>query len=1032
MANKLDSFQSTTGSNPAFSSSPSLSASSSSTSSSSSNTNSNSNTPPNKNEEMNTFDRFDTSSDSDKLNRDKIKINVLHESNNQLSSPSINTTANKRSNSISNGNGNNILKGHTRKHSSVSRRSSVLYVHHNHQSSISSSNNNNNNNYCDSENLNTSFSSTNSNLNDNLFNSPNISIATTPSRKGTNVLNIKTNFEDNSIPNNNSSIPNSAVNPLTLSPSTKTPLVLNSNSPAKFFNRNSTKLIDDELDNYHTNNINNNKDTNQSSHGHSNSFTHSQSHSRNFSRSSVSSTPLSPSLSASTNYLDKNINQHPRTRQFSNNNPNPLNNNINDPADSFQSVIDFYSLNSPKNFWNSVYLKLFGNSQNNDTNNDPNNNSNKSFISKLKETFPNFWVTIFSIISWYIFSLSISLYNKWMFGPHLNFQFPIIITSVHQLILFTLSITCLIIWPKFRLNYDYYNTIDYNEFKNDDDDDANDDSVTQDDDDDYDDEDSNHPRRNENIETQQPEYVKMSYLLSPKEYMTKILPCSLASAGDIGLGNTSFRFITLSLYTMIKTSSLVFVLLWGVLFKLERMTLRILTIVIIMTFGVMMMVVGQHDGNDNNHSKDTDNIAQGKLVDDNNGKIEGHTGGVGEIGNHMDNNGGVSDDSAQTDTYPVENSNNNVGYGEIIEDEDEDNDFYSDELNGNDVNDNGEPIETKIFKLSLKFFRRSTEAKSISGNSNNKVTKNLILLGSMLVLASACMSGLRWALTQIMLKKNKKTKNPILTILYISPGMCLTLIIFGSFIEGFRNFFRSPIWTEKGIILTITLIIIPGLLAFFMTLSEFILLSNASLLTLSIAGIFKELLTIFMGWLVFGDKLSFINIIGLTITLGDIIWYNFYRFEQQKEINDAKTAVANASLSSSAGNASETVNKNDDTYDVQYELNDTEDNYNSNYNYNYNYDKEIGSVNMDMTNTSGNTSTNNNNTTTASANTANANLTNTGNNGNDSSTGDVGISVRNDVDDSIVESIELNHLNVGKSRGASSSSYIIDSESKAK
>ncbi|GMG39679.1 unnamed protein product [[Candida] boidinii] len=123
-----------------------------------------------------------------------------------------------------------------------------------------------------------------------------------------------------------------------------------------------------------------------------------------------------------------------------------------------------------------------------------------------------------------------------MFGPHLNFQFPIIITSVHQFILFTLSITCLIIWPKFRLNYDYYNKAEYNEFKNDDDDDddGNNDSVIQDDDDD---EDSNNPRRNENIETQQPEYVKMSYLLSPKEYMTKILPCSLASAGDIGLEN---------------------------------------------------------------------------------------------------------------------------------------------------------------------------------------------------------------------------------------------------------------------------------------------------------------------------------------------------------------------------------------------------------------------------------------------------------------------------------------------------------------
>ncbi|GMF54625.1 unnamed protein product [[Candida] boidinii] len=226
----------------------------------------------------------------------------------------------------------------------------------------------------------------------------------------------------------------------------------------------------------------------------------------------------------------------------------------------------------------------------------------------------------------------------------------------------------------------HFNQSEYNEFKND--------VNTNDIDNEGEQEDS---IRNDNIENQQQEYVKMSYLLSPKEYLTKILPCSLASAGDIGLGNTSFRFITLSLYTMIKTSSLVFVLLWGVLFKLERMTLRILTIVIIMTFGVMMMVVGQHDsGNDDNgdSNKDTttDNISQGQLLDDNN--VDVNTG-VSEIGNVDDNNnggGGVSDDNTQSDTFPIDNSNNNnnnnnVGYGEIIEDEDDDNDFYSDELN---------------------------------------------------------------------------------------------------------------------------------------------------------------------------------------------------------------------------------------------------------------------------------------------------------------------------------------------------------------
>ena len=44
-------------------------------------------------------------------------------------------------------------------------------------------------------------------------------------------------------------------------------------------------------------------------------------------------------------------------------------------------------------------------------------------------------------------------------------------------------------------------------------------------------------------------------------YLRQIFPCSIASAGDIGLSNVSISMITLSLYTMLKTSSLMFVLI---------------------------------------------------------------------------------------------------------------------------------------------------------------------------------------------------------------------------------------------------------------------------------------------------------------------------------------------------------------------------------------------------------------------------------------------------------------------------------------
>lgn len=150
----------------------------------------------------------------------------------------------------------------------------------------------------------------------------------------------------------------------------------------------------------------------------------------------------------------------------------------------------------------------------------------KSLIKNLYIHYPNLNIIIISIILWYILSMTISVYNRWMFSTEkLNFKYPIIITSFHQLLLTFLSIISLIIFPKFRLNTN-----------------TNNNSTGE----------------------------KLNYIIPLKEYISKILPCSIASAGDIGLGNTSFRFITLSLYTMVKTSSLIFVLLWGFSLNLKN------------------------------------------------------------------------------------------------------------------------------------------------------------------------------------------------------------------------------------------------------------------------------------------------------------------------------------------------------------------------------------------------------------------------------------------------------------------------------
>lgn len=92
---------------------------------------------------------------------------------------------------------------------------------------------------------------------------------------------------------------------------------------------------------------------------------------------------------------------------------------------------------------------------------------------------------------------------------------------------------------------------------------------------------------------------------------------------------------------------------------------------------------------------------------------------------------------------------------------------------------------------------------------------------------------------------------------------------------------RSALSVLKGIVL----LLIPGIEVFFMTICEFGILQVAHVLTLSIAGIVKELLTIFVSMLLLGERLSGIrNWSGMIIILLDVAYYNYFRYQQDKKL----------------------------------------------------------------------------------------------------------------------------------------------------
>ncbi|KAL0938866.1 nucleotide-sugar transporter [Colletotrichum truncatum] len=346
-------------------------------------------------------------------------------------------------------------------------------------------------------------------------------------------------------------------------------------------------------------------------------------------------------------------------------------------------------------------------------------------------------VNIALILLWYLFSLSISLYNKWMFDKdHLNFSFPLFTTACHMLVQFGLASLVLFLIPSLR---------------------------------------PSNAQRHSDLGRSRHESEPERPLMTKMFYLTRIGPCGAATGLDIGLGNTSLKFITLTFYTMCKSSSLAFVLIFAFLFRLEKPTWRLVAIIATMTAGVVLMVSGE-----------------------------------------------VEFDP----------------------------------------------------------------------------------LGFILVISAAFFSGFRWGLTQILLLRNPATSNPFSSIFFLAPVMFLTLIVIAIPVEGFPGLFKGlELLVDKwGAFMTPLFLLFPGCIAFLMTASEFALLQRTSVVTLSIAGIFKEVVTISASAIVFHDRLTPVNFVGLITTIGAIAAYNYIKITKMRE--DAQKEVQRDHMETSESSGS--------------------------------------------------------------------------------------------------------------------------------
>ncbi|XP_020100212.1 probable sugar phosphate/phosphate translocator At1g06470 isoform X2 [Ananas comosus] len=157
--------------------------------------------------------------------------------------------------------------------------------------------------------------------------------------------------------------------------------------------------------------------------------------------------------------------------------------------------------------------------------------------------------------------------------------------------------------------------------------------------------------------------------------------------------------------------------------------------------------------------------------------------------------------------------------------------------------------------------------------------------GFVFVMLAAVMSGFRWSMTQILLQKEAYgLKDPITLMSYVTPMMAVATLILSLAMDPWHDFettvyFDSP-W---HIVRSCLLMLIGGALAFFMVLTEYILVSATSAVTVTIAGVVKEAVTILVAVFYFHDRFTLLKGLGLLTIMFGVSLFNWYKYQKLKK-----------------------------------------------------------------------------------------------------------------------------------------------------
>ncbi|KAK4487110.1 hypothetical protein RD792_006425 [Penstemon davidsonii] len=121
-------------------------------------------------------------------------------------------------------------------------------------------------------------------------------------------------------------------------------------------------------------------------------------------------------------------------------------------------------------------------------------------------------------------------------------------------------------------------------------------------------------------------------------------------------------------------------------------------------------------------------------------------------------------------------------------------------------------------------------------------------------------------------------KNPLTLMSYVSPVMAIATALLSLIFDPWHEFRTNDYFDSSWhIVRSCLLMLFGGTLAFFMVLTEYILLSVTSAVTVTIAGVVKEAVTILVAVFYFHDEFTWLKGAGLVTIMIGVSLFNWYK-----------------------------------------------------------------------------------------------------------------------------------------------------------